>query len=274
MEYRIELDINFFSTSYNEQNSALLVGRKVKKLPLASIKPQITLCPFDLAGLRVPIMQLPSFADAFEFENNFYLSCNVNRMSKVLAHYESFKMVTELPGEIVECGVFKGASFARFAMMREILGNPFGKRLIGFDSFGPFPDTQHEADRAFLDQWTSEAGNQSISVEDLQKVLDHKGCLRNVELIAGDINQTVPEYVHDHPELRIALLNLDTDVYEPAVTILEQFWPIVVHGGVVLLDDYGVFPGETKAVDEFFADQRITIKRFPFAKTPSYVIKS
>ena len=55
------------------------------------------------------MIQLPDFSRDFEWENNFYLSCYVTRISKILAHYELFSMVQDLPGTIVECGVFKGA---------------------------------------------------------------------------------------------------------------------------------------------------------------------
>ena len=70
------------------------------------------------------MIKLPDFTKDFDYENNFYLSCDITRISKILAHYELYKKVIDLPGEIVECGIFKGASFARFAMFRELFGNP------------------------------------------------------------------------------------------------------------------------------------------------------
>ena len=71
------------------------------------------------------MIPLPDFEKSFDYENNFYLSCDVTRISKILAHYELFKLVNQVPGAIVECGVLKGASFSRFAMFREIFSNPF-----------------------------------------------------------------------------------------------------------------------------------------------------
>ena len=123
------------------------------------------------------------------------------------------------------------------------------------------------------DQFISEAGEQGISKEQLIKVLKNKGITKNFELVKGDITKTIPDYVRKHPELRISLLNLDTDIYEPAVTVLEHLYPKIVKGGILILDDYGVFPGETKAVDEFFEKKDIEIKKFSFSKTPSYIIK-
>jgi len=219
------------------------------------------------------MFDLPDFERSFEYENAFWLSCAPNRLSKALAHYELYRRTLDLAGEIVECGIFKGASLARFAMMREMLGSPHQKRIVGFDVFGPFPETSFEADRPFVERWTAEAGDEGISRDDLMTALRHKGCDRNVELVAGDIRETLPAYVKEHPELRVSLLNLDTDVYEPARVALEQLWPRVVPGGIVLLDDYGVFPGETQAADEYFADAPVRILKLPFCKTPSFVVK-
>ncbi|WP_223342326.1 TylF/MycF family methyltransferase [Synechocystis sp. PCC 7339] len=117
------------------------------------------------------------------------------------------------------------------------------------------------------------AGEESIDVEQLEQVLAHKGINKNVELVKGNILETVPEYVDNHPELKISLLNLDTDIYEPASVILEHLFPRIVPGGVLIIDNYGVFPGETKAVDEYFEGKGITINKFPFCATPCYVIK-
>ncbi|MEC4816734.1 MAG: TylF/MycF/NovP-related O-methyltransferase, partial [Scytonema sp. PMC 1069.18] len=86
--------------------------------------------------------------------------------------------------------------------------------------------------------------------------------------------ETVPKYVDKHPELKISLLNLDTDIYEPAVVILEYLFPLITKGGILILDDYGVFPGETQAVDEYFKKQNVEIKKFPFCMTPCYVVKA
>ena len=56
---------------------------------------------------------------------------------------------------------------------------------------------------------------------------------------------------------------------------MDNLYDKVVSGGVVLLDDYGFFHGETKAVDEYFADKNVEIKTFPYSKTkPAYIIKS
>jgi hypothetical protein len=219
------------------------------------------------------MITLPDFKKAFEFENNFYLSCDVARISKMIAHYELYKMVINLPGSIVECGVFKGASLTRFAMFRELFESPYSKKVIGFDTFHEFPETEFQDDKNVRESLINTAGGESISIEQLTDVLQRKDIFKNIELIEGDITSTVPEYIFSHPELKVSLLNLDVDIYEPSVTILEHLYSRIVKGGVLVLDDYGTFPGETKAVDDFFKDQKISIRKFPYCTTPSYIIK-
>lgn len=219
------------------------------------------------------MIKLPNFSKAFEYENNFYLSCDNTRLSKIISHYELFKIACNLPGEIVECGLFKGASFVRFAGFRDLFGNPFSHKLIGFDVFGKFPETYYEEDKKYRNKFIENAGEQSISKKQLLNVLKNKGIDKNIELVEGNIIKTIPQYVKSNSHLKISLLNLDTDIYEPAITILKYFWPRIVRGGVLILDDYGTFPGETKAVDKYFKDKDVKILKYSFAMTPSYIIK-
>ncbi len=194
-------------------------------------------------------------------------------MSKLLAQYELFKRVMEVPGAIVECGVFKGSSLARFAMFRELLANPFSKKLIAFDTFDRFPETSFQPDQEARDRFIRNGGAESIGKGQMEQVLRHKGCSRHVDLVAGDICHTVPKYFEGKPGLKISLINLDTDIYEPAVTILETLFPRLSQGGILIVDDYGVFPGETRAVDDYFRDRPEKIRKFPFCMTPCYIVK-
>lgn len=103
--------------------------------------------------------------------------------------------------------------------------------------------------------------------------LVHKG-IGNVELVKGDILETVKRYVDNHPELKIALLHIDTDIYEPAKEALNVFYDRVVKGGVVAFDDYGTVGGETLAVDEFFGEMKPELRKFRFSHgKPSYLIR-
>ena len=219
------------------------------------------------------MIKLPDFKKSFDYENNFYLSCQPIRIVKLLVHYEIFKKVNSIPGAIVDCGVFKGSSLVRFAMLRDLFGNNFSKKIIGFDVFGKFPKSKYVDDKKDIRKFVKEAGNVSISKPQLLKILKNKGLETNVDLVKGDITKTVPKYLKKHPELRISLLNLDVDIYEPSVTILEYLYPRIVKGGILLLDDFGFFSGETQAIEEYFRKKKIKIKKHALSMTPAYVIK-
>lgn len=209
---------------------------------------------------------------AFEYENGFYLTSDINRLGKEITHYELYKMITNLPGDVVELGVFKGTSLIRFATYRELLENVNSRKIIGFDSFGEFPKTDYEEDKLLRQKFINSAGS-GLSVNDLEECFKYKG-IKNVELVKGDILKELPLYIKNKPQLRISLLHIDTDIYEPAKMALEILYDKIVGGGVLIFDDYGTFPGETKAVDEFFKDKNISLRKFPFSHNiPVYIIK-
>ena len=219
------------------------------------------------------MITMPDFDKAFDYENAFYQSCDPMRMAKAIAHYEFFRRTQDLPGALVECGVFRGCSLARFAMFREIFGNAQSRKIVAFDMFDVFPDRESEPDKKGRDRHVALAGGDGISVEQMREVLAHKQCDRNVDLVPGDICETVPRYVAENPHLKISLLNLDTDVHDPAVTILEHLYPRIVPGGILILDDYATYAGETNAVDDHFKDQDVKIQKLSFSMTPCYVVK-
>ncbi|MBI2098108.1 MAG: class I SAM-dependent methyltransferase [Candidatus Wildermuthbacteria bacterium] len=219
------------------------------------------------------MISLPDFNKAFDYENDFYLSCDSSRMAKMAAHYELYKLSSGIAGDIAECGVFKGVALVRFAMFQKLFGE-MPKKVIGFDTFGMFPETSFEGDKGPRQKFIDDAGAESITVEQLQTALQHKGLGQDAELVAGDITKTVPEYAALHPDMKFSLINLDVDIYEPSVTVLQYLYPKLEKGGVLILDDYGRFPGETKAVDDYFQGQGVEIHQFPFCKTPQYIIKT
>lgn len=119
--------------------------------------------------------------------------------------------------------------------------------------FGKFPLTEKvESDRKFVDNWNRRFKDELlISDMDIYKSLKLKG-IGNVELIKGDIKETLPEYVKNNGHMKISLLHIDTDVYEPCKLGLETLYDKVVPNGLIVFDDYGTIEGETIVVDEFF----------------------
>lgn len=76
----------------------------------------------------------------WDYENGFYLTCETSRIGKLLNHLEIYKKIIDLPGDVLEFGVYKGASIVRLLSFRNLLENQFSRKVIGFDIFGKFPD--------------------------------------------------------------------------------------------------------------------------------------
>jgi hypothetical protein len=219
----------------------------------------------DISGMNLE--------NSWNYENAFYWFSHPSRLDKALAQYELYKRIVGLPGDVIELGVNKSASFVRFGTFRRLLETDTSRNLIGFDAFGAFPhsDLESTPDSDFIRRF-EEVGGDGLSEEQVHAVLAHKG-FSNYELVAGDILQTVPQWLRDNPATQVALVHIDTDVYAPAHLALDLLWSRVVPGGILMLDDYGIVEGETRAVNEFIQDQGLRIEKIPYYKIPSFIVK-
>ena len=228
------------------------------------------------------MITLPKFTsqNMYDAETHYNLFMNEERFSKLLIHYEIFKKIKKMNGAIVECGVFKGTSFSRFAMLRELIGNPKKNKLIAFDVFNDnFPNTKYVNEKKQRAHWIKTAGGSSIATSQLNKIFKKKK-IENYELVKGDVLKTIPEYLKINSDLKISLLNIDIDFVETTECVLENFYPKVSKGGIIIFDNYegigtgGTFyQGETNTINKFLKKVKKKLIKFPFCNRPSYIIK-
>jgi len=76
---------------------------------------------------------------------------------------------------------------------------------------------------------------------------------QGIKLIKGKVEETSKKI---KPK-KISILRIDVDWYEPTLNSLEQFYPLIEPGGILIVDDYGHFSGSRKAVDLYFKDKPI-----------------
>lgn len=205
-------------------------------------------------------------------------------MVRFLAHYELFKHVVDLPGCVVECGVFHGASFFTWAkLMETFCPGDRSRRVYGFDHYKGLHDF-HQKDGAFNQASAKVIGGYASSLEaitELTALHNSDGFLPDVErchLINGDVCETIPKFIKDTPGLRLAILHLDMDLYEPTKIAIDHLYDLVLPGGVIILDEFALRPweGETLAWEEFAASRgiKVPMRKFPFTQTPhGYIIK-
>lgn len=207
------------------------------------------------------------------------------KFTKMIQQYELFKLAMDRPGHIVELGVYKGESFFHWAHFLEMYN--MGERItrvIGFDNFEGFANLS-DKDKTALNQQEnsplavkeggfnpgSRAYDRLLELAEVFEADHFVPQRKRLEIIKGDIRESVPQYVKDNPGLRISLLHLDCDVYEPTLVGLQYLYPLVVPGGVVILDEYGQdkFAGESAAFDEYFGNNRPKLTKSHLNSNPS-----
>jgi hypothetical protein len=207
--------------------------------------------------------------------NELLLSDDVERVRKLLVRYELYKRTSDIPGDIVECGVFKGVGLMYWLKLLAIFDPGSKKRVIGFDTFDGFADTLLPYEKVTADAYVKEANFKGTDPTGLTATAEKMGLGKRVELVKGDLTQTAKAFVEKNPGVRISLLHLDVDTLLGTRAALEAFYPIVARGGVVILDEYGCKGwGESDAVDEYFKNLDVRIQSVPYSSKPTaFVIK-
>ena len=226
------------------------------------------------------MIKLPKFTSQsmYDSETDFNLQMDKERLSKFLIHYEVFKKIRNVKGSIVECGIFKGTSFVRLAMFRELFKKK--SKLVGFDIYGDiYPNTSFENEKKHREHWIKSAGHSSISKKQLEWIFKKKK-IKNYELVKGDVLKTIPNYVEKNKKLKISLLNIDLAFVEPTKCALDYFYSKMSKGGVILFDNYSgtgkdgtFYAGETKVIKQFLKKTKKKIFQSNFYVRPAYIIK-
>jgi Macrocin-O-methyltransferase (TylF) len=202
----------------------------------------------------------------------FLGSTGPDRLQRILARYELFKLVQNVPGDIVECGVFRGSGVYTWVKLLCLFKPNSEQRLVAFDFFEKSRDVEF---RYAIDKECLEAHAEGWTSREVLVANCKAWGFERLKLIAGDVAATTREYARSHLGARIALLYLDLDNYEGTLACLKNLYSLVSPGGVVAFDEYGLAGyGESDAVDEFFRYQRIRLRSFPWARTPTaYFVK-
>mgnify|MGYP003627005846 CR=1 FL=1 len=226
----------------------------------------------------------------WDLYNSFFLHDDIERLRKFLVREHFFKMVLELPGDIVEVGVFKGVGFAQLLKLREIFVPASNKKVIGFDLF--FQSKEYEEKLNQNDEKLNEYYQNSqvkmdkgISKESIIYFIE-KMKLTNTrlgfntdiyQLIEGDVEKTIPVYLKENPGFRISYLYLDLDIDKPTYISLNLLYDRIVRGGIIVLDEYSCEKWtESNGVDRFLKEHpELEIKTLLWGRSPTaYIIKN
>jgi O-methyltransferase len=167
---------------------------------------------------------------------------------------QAFCSVAERDGWIAECGCFRGLSAHLISSHQRHFKKDFdGEGFQLFDSFAGLSAPTAE-DMVGLEEGL-QGGTRSCKAGAFAASLDHvRRSLQEfpkIEFHPG----WLPESLNPGLGKAYKFVHIDLDIYVPIKGALEFFYPRLVPGGILVLDDYGFirWPGARKATDEFCA---------------------
>lgn len=237
--------------------------RAIKRFILSSLRR----CGYDLRRLpersTVPVEFTTAEREIFEYVRAQGLSMVSDE--RLYATILACRHVVQqgIPGDFVECGVYKGGNAIIAAHLFKAYGAP--RQVWLFDTFRGMTaptdeDRESHSGKPVLEEFQSQArGDHNewvyCPIEQVQAHFRAAGLLDDrVRFVQGDVLETLVEG-QPLPEA-VSVLRLDTDWYESTRRELEVLYPRLSTGGVLMIDDYGHFLGAQKATDEYFAAGR------------------
>lgn len=181
------------------------------------------------------------------------------------------RRTARLPGDIVECGLGQGYSFAKLAEV----GYASRKKLWGFDSFEGFPKPSAEDISAYVvkaGDWGDV--NLEMVTSKILALVPEAYLAESIKLVPGFFADSLPSA----PITQIAFLHLDGDLYQSYVDCFEVLYDKVVPGGIIAFDEclngieYAKYPGGCTAICEFLTAKGADLSR-DMATGKYYTIK-
>lgn len=184
-----------------------------------------------------------------------YTMTSVERMAALL-NAVNYVSQNKIPGDIAECGVWRGGSMMVVALGLLARGDT-NRSLYLYDTYEGMSEPTGK-DKSFdgtsaAEQLAGSKKEEAIwcyaSIEDVRKNLLSTGYPKDkIHFIKGKVEDTIPATLPGN----LALLRLDTDWYESTLHELNHLYPLLDPKGVMVIDDYGHWQGARKAVDEYF----------------------
>ena len=172
--------------------------------------------------------------------------------------------------DFVECGCWTGHS--SYAISKILKQNNFENNFHIFDSFegglSDFGKKDKHLTQDFTDEEEKQLGKRWSSSEEF--VRDALSEFSFVKIYNG----WIPDRFSEIEGRKFQFVHIDVDLYQPTLDSLEFFFPRLIPGGFIICDDYNLslFPGATKAWDEYFEDKEYLLN-YKLACGGSFLIK-
>jgi len=214
--------------------------------------------------------------DIYDSYNNFIFSKDFRVFNKMIKRSELYLNIKDIVGDILEFGVFKGASIALWLKLINMYEPNTITKVIGFDFFNPkqVVDELDGINNAMMKDVVNRVEHSDLSLEGVQKNLSVFDSSR-YKLIQGNAVSTSSIFINNNPGLKIKLLYMDLDIGEPTYEILLKLWNNVSINGIIVFDEYAYHQwDESVGVDKFLKTIHGKYEQFPTGiYSPTFYIK-
>jgi hypothetical protein len=202
------------------------------------------------------------------FEKKQFPNILENNSAKLFAEYALYKKVSHLKGTVIKCGVETEEGFTKVSMFQNVVAKHSTQKVVAFEKLPKsFEHTSLVTrDGSLLYQTKKTAVNQ----QKMQDKLLEKG-LRPVEFIPGNVGDSIPDYLVENPECKITYLSINLDNYHASISVLDFFYPRLVLGGVLIIDNYSKKTDDYNAVKDYFRHDPVEINSFSVNKGPHFI---
>jgi len=218
----------------------------------------------------------PAQQSVYDCYNNFIFSKDNRVFNKMMKRFELYLNVKNIVGDIIEFGVFKGASIALWLKLINMYEPHSITRVFGFDFFNP-DQVVGELDginKEMMENVVNRAVKNDLTLKAVKEKLSGFDSSRYM-LIEGDAVSTSSTFINDNPGLKIKLLYMDLDVGESTYKILLNLWKNVSINGIIVFDEYAYHKwDESVGVDKFLKTIDGKYEQFPTGiYSPTFYIK-
>jgi len=114
-------------------------------------------------------------------------------------------------------------------------------------------------------------GNRDSFFEVLNNFKKESAISKRMHVIEGDIQETFDPFLKKYSWVKLRFCLMDLDLYQPTKVVLDKLFDIMVPGGIIVFDEYGLpeWQGETIAVDEFVKRHNLVLHSIPWTFAPS-----
>jgi len=214
--------------------------------------------------------------NVYDSYNNFIFSNDTRVFNKMMKRTELYLNVKDIVGDILEFGVFKGASIALWLKLIDMYEPNTITKVLGFDYFNSQQviDELDGLNKSMMTDVINRVNKDELSLQGVQEKLAKFKTTR-CKLIQGDAVITSSTLTTNNPGLKIKLLYMDLDVGEPTYQILLKLWNNVSINGIIVFDEYAYHQwDESVGVDKFLKTIHGKYEQFPTGiYSPTFYIK-